>query len=257
MMFAENLGLKIEQKFYTSLIQYTIKYGIKYVMTDSPPNSTSNLTSGSSARLVTGENKLFINGPAGQLEVLTHRPATINQSVIAVICHPHPLFGGTMHNKVVYTVARAFKDMGIATVRFNFRGVGLSTGSYDAGMGETDDLIAILAWLNGIHPDYRIWLAGFSFGSYVAARATKQWSIEQLISIGPPVQNFNFKELPPFNCPWLVIQGDADEIVSPEAVFSWLDGLSNPPQLIRMQGASHFFHGRLIELREEIINALS
>ena len=230
-------------------------------MSDSARDSASNLPSGLSSTtfpsLITGENKLFINGPAGQLEVLTYKPENIDQSTIAVICHPHPLFGGTMHNKVVYTVARAFKDMGIPTMRFNFRGVGLSTGSYDAGIGETEDLIAILTWLKHVYPDHRIWLAGFSFGSYVAARAAKQWCIEQLILIGPPVQNFNFKELLPFDCPWLVIQGDADEVVLPEAVFSWLDSLAKPPLLIRMQGASHFFHGRLIELREEIIKALS
>lgn len=216
-----------------------------------------NDSSSAPPQFITGENKLFINGPVGQLEVLTYQPTVISKPIIAVICHPHPLFGGTMHNKVVYTIARAFKDMGILTVRFNFRGVGLSAGSYDAGLGETEDLIAILKWLQIIHPDHAIWLAGFSFGSYVAARATKQWPIEQLISVGPPVQNFNFKELPPFNCPWLVIQGDADEVVLPDAVFSWLDSLSEPPRLIRMQGASHFFHGRLIELREEIINALT
>lgn len=204
-----------------------------------------------------GETNISLQGPTGKLETLTSTPLQLTKPIIAVICHPHPLFGGTMHNKVVYSIARAFKDMGLPTVRFNFRGVGASTGNYDHGIGETEDLLAVLKWVQQVCPDHAIWLAGFSFGSYVAARGAKVWPAKQLISIAPPVQNFNFKELPPFDCPWLVVQGDQDEVVAPAAVFSWLESLENPPTVIRMEGSGHFFHGKLIELRQVLINSLS
>lgn len=201
--------------------------------------------------------KFSLPGPAGQLEVMTSFPETPRAPLtIAVICHPHPLFSGTMHNKVVYTLARCFNGMGLATLRFNFRGVGLSQGDYDEGNGETDDLLAILDWLKECRPESAIWLAGFSFGAYIAARVAKIRSVQQLICVAPPIVNFPFKELPPFPCPWLVIQGDEDEVVSPSAVFSWLDSLKPPPEIIKIQGASHFFHGKLIELRDRLTTTL-
>ncbi len=204
-----------------------------------------------------GEVNFYLPGPAGKLEVLTSTPSVmLNKPLIGVICHPHSLFGGTMHNKVVYTIARAFKELGMPTVRFNFRGVGASEGHYDEGKGETDDLLAVLQWLKQIKPEALFWLAGFSFGSYVAARAATQWPIEQLVSVAPPVVNFNFAELSDIPCPWLIVQGDADEIVDPNAVFSWINSLAVPAQLIRMPGASHFFHGQLIELRQALITNL-
>lgn len=205
-----------------------------------------------------GEKAISLPGPAGNLELLTSMPNNVHASIIGVVCHPHPLFGGTMHNKVVYTIARAFKEMNIPTVRFNFRGVGASQGNYAEGIGETDDVLAILHWLKTLYPYHHIWLAGFSFGSFVAARATKLWpAVTQLISVAPPVVNFDFTELPPFHCPWLVIQGAQDEVVAPSAVFTWLESLVNPPDIICMQGSSHFFHGQLVELRQTLINALS
>lgn len=204
-----------------------------------------------------GETNIILQGPVGKLETLTYTPAQTTKNIIGVICHPHPLFGGTMHNKVVYTIARAIKEMGLRTVRFNFRGVGSSDGKYAQGIGETDDLLAVLNWVKQVCPNDEIWLAGFSFGSYVAACAAKVWPTKQLISVAPPVQNFSFKELPPFNCPWLVIQGDQDEVVAPNAVFSWLDSLENPPTIVRMKDSGHFFHGKLIELREVLISQLS
>jgi uncharacterized protein len=202
--------------------------------------------------------KLLLPGPAGQLEVITTSPETPRHPpVIAVICHPHPLFGGTLHNKVIYTLARSFNSMGLASVRFNFRGVGLSQGEYDKGIGETDDLFAVLNWLKESCPESDIWLAGFSFGAYVAARAAKVWPAKQLICVAPPIENFPFKELPPFPCPWILIQGDEDEVVSPTAVFTWVDSLAQPPELIKIQGADHFFHGKLIELRDCLTTTLN
>lgn len=202
--------------------------------------------------------KLRLAGPTGQLEVITTSAETPrNPRAIAVICHPHPLFGGTLHNKVVYTLARCFSARGLDTVRFNFRGVGLSQGKYDHGNGESDDLLAILAWLKESCPERAIWLAGFSFGAYVAARAAKVWPAQQLICVAPPIDNFPFKALPPFPCPWILIQGDEDEVVSPTAVFSWVNSLEHPPKLIKIQGATHFFHGKLIELRDNLSIALT
>lgn len=204
------------------------------------------------------QQSLLLEGPAGQLEVLTTYPESPhNPPVIAVICHPHPLFGGTLTNKVVTTLARSFSTLGFSTVRFNFRGVGKSQGEYDKGIGETEDLLALLQWLKTACPDHAIWLAGFSFGAYVAARGAKKWPVEQLICVAPPIENFPFKSLPPFPCPWLLVQGDQDEVVSADAVFSWAESLDNPPPVIKIKGATHFFHGQLIELREELIAAIT
>ncbi|MFZ0219608.1 MAG: alpha/beta fold hydrolase [Candidatus Aquirickettsiella sp.] len=201
---------------------------------------------------------LLLPGPTGQLEVMTTAPEiSRNPRTVAVICHPHPLFGGTLHNKVIYTLARCFNSLGLATVRFNFRGVGLSQGKYDHGNGENNDLLAVLAWLQESCPEHKIWLAGFSFGAYIAARAAKVWPTEQLICVAPPIENFPFKDLPPFPCPWILVQGDADEIVSPTAVFSWVNSLEHPPEVIKIQGASHFFHGKLLELRDDLTTALN
>lgn len=202
--------------------------------------------------------KLLLPGPAGQLEIMTTTPETIRTPpAIAVICHPHPLFGGTMHNKVIYTLARCFNSIGLATVRFNFRGVGLSQGEYAKGIGESDDLLTVLTWLKQTCPESEIWLAGFSFGAYVAARVAKLWPAKQLICIAPPIENFPFKELPPFPCPWILVQGDEDEVVSPAAVFAWVNSLEHPPEIIKIHGASHFFHGKLIELRDCLTTTLN
>jgi alpha/beta superfamily hydrolase len=202
--------------------------------------------------------KLLLPGPVGQLEAMTSSPETPrNPPAIAVICHPHPLFGGTMHNKVIYTLARCFNSLGLASVRFNFRGVGLSQGEYDTGIGETDDLLAILTWLKESCPESAIWLAGFSFGAYVAARAAKVWPAKLLICVAPPIEKFPFKELPPFPCPWILVQGDEDEVVPPAAVFTWVNSLEHPPELIKIHGATHFFHGQLIELRDRLTTTLN
>jgi uncharacterized protein len=204
------------------------------------------------------ETTFFISGPAGQLELLTAPADQPEKNITVVICHPHPLYGGTMNNKVVTTLARTFKKMQMRTVRFNFRGVGKSAGKYAEGVGELDDLLAVLQWVQQVRPQDDIWLAGFSFGSYIAACGAHQWpDIKQLICVAPAVEHFSFKELYPFPCPWLVVQGEADEIVPPHLVFDWLASLSAPPTLIRMPDTSHFFHGKLGELRKLLQAALS
>ncbi|HLB58357.1 MAG TPA: alpha/beta fold hydrolase [Gammaproteobacteria bacterium] len=196
------------------------------------------------------ETQFLLSASTGNVELI----ATKNKTAIAtaIICHPHPLFGGTMNNKVVTTLARAFQNLNINTIRFNFRGVGKSEGKFDQGVGETDDVIAIARWAKTHYLSDKLYLAGFSFGSYVAARAATQLPVTHLLSIAPPVINFDFTALPPITCPWLIIQGEQDEIVSPEAVFDWVETLNPKPTLIRMPKATHFFHGQLMALREMI-----
>lgn len=196
------------------------------------------------------KNHFLIEGAAGHLEATLDQPDSPERNAIAVCCHPHPLHGGAMTNKVIYTVSRALAGLGIPSVRFNFRGVGESKGKYDEGRGEQQDLIKVVEWLQKQYPGRPLWLAGFSFGSWIAALQAKSLDAKQLISIAPPVNRFSFDEFEIPDCPWLVVQGDADEVVDPEAVFKWLDELPTKPDVIRMQGAGHFFHSRLVELRE-------
>lgn len=199
----------------------------------------------------------FIPGPAGQLEALGHKLNAPDIRGIAVLCHPHPLHGGTMTNKVVHTLARAMDELGLATVRFNFRGIGQSAGSYDHTIGETQDLLAVLDWVSAHHPAQPIWLGGFSFGGYVALRAASQRPIERLITIAPAVSMFETEALKLPTCPWLLIQGDADETVPHQQVLDWIATLEKAPQTIFFKGVEHFFHGQLVALRQTLTLALS
>lgn len=201
-----------------------------------------------------GELKIFLDGPVGKLEALTNAGT---QPITAVICHPHPQFGGTMHNKVVYTMARAFKEMGISTVRFNYRGVEKSEGSYAEALGETDDLFAVLDWVKKVKPNDKIWLAGFSFGTYVVARAAQTFPAQQLVMIAPAVTSFDFYALTRADIPLLVIQGEQDEVIAADAVFAWVESLVPPPELIKIADTGHFFHGKLVELRQLLIEVLT
>jgi alpha/beta superfamily hydrolase len=141
-------------------------------------------------------------------------------------------------------------------VRFNFRGVGRSAGSFDHGRGETDDLRAVVAWARSLWPEAQLWLAGFSFGAYVSIRAASELEPALLVSIAPPAgRGWDFDSFAPPQCPWLVIQGEADEIVSPQAVYDWLadlKGLPQPPELVKIPDTSHFFHRKLMDLRGAI-----
>ncbi|UXI68103.1 alpha/beta hydrolase [Tahibacter amnicola] len=199
---------------------------------------------------------LTLAGPAGNLEVVVELPEGAGRAGTAIVCHPHPLHGGTLHNKVVTMLSRALAELGLAVVRFNFRGVGASQGSYDEGRGETDDLRAVAAWVRQQRPHDAVWLAGFSFGSYVALRAAKSLDVAQLIQIAPPVGRWAFESIDLPDCPWLVVQGEADEVVDPNAVYQWIEGLERPPQLIRMPDTSHYFHRRLMDLRGAVKHAV-
>lgn len=192
----------------------------------------------------------LLPGPAGVLELASDRPVSeIARAGTALICHPHPLQGGTMHNKVVTTLERSLRELGLATVRFNFRGVGGSAGSFDEGRGETHDALAVAAWIKQVRPDDVLWLAGFSFGSYVALRVAGQLPAKQLITVAPAVTRLDFSALPLPVCPWLVIQGEADEVVDPGAVYAYVATHSPPPTLVRVPETGHFFHRRLLDLR--------
>ncbi len=195
---------------------------------------------------------LLLDGPAGALELAVDR-ADDPRPVVAIVCHPLPTEGGSMHNKVVTMAARALRECGVDTVRFNFRGVGKSAGSFDEGNGESDDLRAVAAWVRAQRPDAALWLAGFSFGAYVSLRMTAELQPSGLVSIAPPVgRSWDFSAIVPPTCPWLVVQGEEDEIVDPEAVYAWAATMPRPPEVVRMAGASHFFHRKLIDLRGAI-----
>ena len=197
---------------------------------------------------------IIIPGPAGNLEAVVEYPHSPQGNIVAIICHPHPLHGGTMHNKVVTTLVRAAQALGAVAVRFNYRGVGASKGVYDHANGEQADLKAVMDWAQSAYPGCHLWLGGFSFGSYVATSVASQSNIDRLISIAPPVHHFDFQSIPSINCPWLIVQGEADEVVPAHEVFTWIATRSEHPTLVRMPGVSHFFHGKLIELREAVIH---
>lgn len=192
---------------------------------------------------------LALQGPAGAIEALTACPAPNKEAgATAVICHPHPLYGGTLHNKVVHTLARAFVELGLRSVRFNFRGVGQSAGKFANGDGETDDLLAVIEWVRVHRPQDRIWLAGFSFGAYVALRAAARAQVAGLVTVAPAVHLYDFAALQLPTCPWLLIQGEADEVVPVERVRAWLAGIAVRPEVLFVPGVGHFFHQRLNEV---------
>jgi len=193
---------------------------------------------------------LELEGPAGRLEALLEEPGGVVRG-FGVICHPHPLYGGTMHNKVVHTLARALHEQGMPTLRFNFRGVGGSTGAYDDGRGESDDALAVIAWGRRRWPGAGLVLAGFSFGAAVALRAASAADAAQLITVAPAVARLGVA-LPRPDCPWLLVIGDADELVDCAEVRAWAGRFQPPPTLRVFAGGDHFFHGRLQELRAAV-----
>ena len=188
-------------------------------------------------------------GPAGRLEVATDRPAGV-ASGVAVIAHPHPLHGGTLTNKVVQTLARAFVLSGWTAVRFNFRGVGASEGVYDEGRGELDDLLSVV---EAVAPAGPLCLAGFSFGAFVTTRAVEQLhtrrEIERVVLVGTAVSRFDAAVVPAdLHARTLVVHGEQDDTVPLEAVMDWARPQVLP--VLVVPGGGHFFHGQLPLLRE-------
>lgn len=201
--------------------------------------------------------RLTLSGPVGPLEALWEEPSHRHADSVALVCHPHPLFGGSMTNKVVHMAARALQEEGIATLKFNFRGVGHSAGSFDEGVGETQDALAAYAALHELRPKAAVILVGFSFGSYIAYKVANLRKAEQLILIAPPVQRFRFATEPVPSIPWSVIQGDKDDLVDHQAVMAWVNELTPAPRVIMLAGAEHFFHGRMSDLKHSVKSCLS
>jgi alpha/beta superfamily hydrolase len=202
-------------------------------------------------------SEFLLRGPAGILECATDVPAPdCERPATIIICHPHPLHGGTMHNKVVTILERSMRELGLRTVRFNFRGVGKSEGEHDDGYGETDDLFTVAEWVRHTRPEDSLWLGGFSFGSYIALKAALNLDIGQLISVAPPADRYAFACLQHPDCPWLIIQGDEDDVVNIDGVRAWVKNIEPPPNLVVMEKAGHFFHRRLMDLRGLLKNGV-
>jgi len=199
------------------------------------------------------KENLTIGGPVGRLEAILELPRDVDGNRVAVLCHPHPLHQGTMLNKVVHTLARAMNDLGMPALRFNFRGVGQSEGSYSDGVGEMDDLQAVADQALQRFDGAELWLGGFSFGALVALRSAVALDPAQLITIAPAVDLIRNVNLPQPTVPWLIVQGDADEVVSCEDVLEWVNSIAPGPDVIVMPGVGHFFHGHLVHLRELIV----
>jgi hypothetical protein len=202
-------------------------------------------------------DKFFsLQGPSGILEtVLTSSDEAV--SVVAIICHPHPLYGGSLQHKVVHTLMRTFRELNVASVRFNFRGVGKSQGHYDNGVGEVEDLMAVLNWVVTQYPQATIWLSGFSFGAFIVAKSLMKVTvkIEQVVLVAPPVETFDFSGINFSNRLTCVVMGDQDEIVKPDAVVSWAQQYPNI-EMLWLSDADHFFHGKLTMLKNKIIGYL-
>jgi uncharacterized protein len=207
--------------------------------------------------------RVRIAGPAGEIEALVEIPAGDRiadgaaPDRFGVICHPHPLYGGTLDNKVVYTLARAFVELGVPAIRFNFRGVGASSGRYDEGRGETADLLAVIAYGRARWPGASLWLGGFSFGGAVALRAAGEARPQILVAVAPGITRVAMEGVGSPSCPWLIVQGDADDVIEPAAVLEWARRQSPPPAVRLLSGAGHFFHGRLHELRQVVLDFLA
>ena len=196
--------------------------------------------------------RLKIAGPAGDIEAALDVPAAAPRG-LAVVCHPHPQHGGTMDNKVVQTLARAFVQLGYAALRFNFRGVGASAGSWAQGPGEIDDALAVVARQRA--PGQPLVLAGFSFGAYVASHVAARLAeagtpAERLVLVGPAASRFDMSVVPAGT---LVLHGEADDVVPLAAVFDWARPQSLP--VTEIPGAGHFFHGQLPLLKSLVVGA--
>ena len=194
-----------------------------------------------------------IEGPVGTLEAVID--ASVGPAVAtAVVCHPHPQQQGTMTNKVVTTVARAFAELNADAVRFNFRGVGKSGGAYAGGVGERDDALAVVDWCRERWPNRPLYLGGFSFGAAVAGAIAARVAPAGLVTVAPPLDRLRASFVAP-TCPWLLVHGEADDVVPPGPVLEWAAALPSPPKIVLLPGVGHFFHGSLTALNEAVKQA--
>jgi alpha/beta superfamily hydrolase len=192
----------------------------------------------------------FLPGPAGKLEAVLWTPQSVESpAMAALVCHPHPLFGGTLHNKVVYQAAKALDSLGMPVLRFNFRGAGLSEGKHDRGMGERDEVRTALDFLAQEFPRTPLLLAGFSFGSWVGLRVgCEDERVEKLIGIGAPVNHSDFSYLQRCAKPKLFVQGSKDQFGDPAKLRSIVGELPGENEVVVVDGVDHFFTGRIEEL---------
>jgi alpha/beta superfamily hydrolase len=196
---------------------------------------------------------LFIPASHGRLEAILKEPAGGDRRGAALVCHPHPLGGGTMHNKVVYRAAAGLSEAGLITLRFNFRGVGLSTGTHDEGVGEQDDVRTGLDYLTENYPHDEITFAGFSFGSRFGIETVLgDRRVSRLISIGTPVGKYDYAFLKKCAKPILFVHGDQDEFGTVENVKQLFDSLECEKQLVVFKDCGHFFDRHLNELKDAV-----
>lgn len=196
-----------------------------------------------------------IPSPQGHLEgILKPEEEQSTSAYVSVICHPHPLYGGTMHNKVVFKVAQTLQALNIPALRFNFRGVGHSSGTYDEGRGEMDDVRYALEFLSRRYPGVPAIIAGFSFGSYVGLRvAATDDRAQAMIGLGVPARWFNGDTLQGCHKPKLFVHGTEDEQAPYDIAQYWFDQVPAPKSMVAVQGADHFFQGRLEEVQAIIV----
>jgi uncharacterized protein len=197
--------------------------------------------------------RLQLPGPAGTIEALIETPEGVSTAAFGVICHPHPQYGGTLDNKVIYTLARAFHELAVPTIRFNFRGVGASVGQFADGIGETEDALAMIGHGRERWQGAELWLAGFSFGAVRAAAVAKP---AVLVAVAPAIGRVAVDDVTFPSSRALVVQGDQDELVDAKEVLDWAARLAHPPQVALLPGVGHYFHGKLNELRETVTGFL-
>ena len=198
-----------------------------------------------------------IAGPAGPLEALLDEPAGEPRAV-AVFGHPHPLHGGTMHTKALYQAAKAMPRIGVAALRFNFRGVGQSAGTFDAGPGEQDDFRAAISFVSERFPDVPVWAAGMSFGSWVAMTVGAQDPrVSLLLGIAPPVDRYDFDALRTCTLPKFIIHGEEDELISIKEIRKFYSQIPEPKELVTIEYANHLFEGKTPLVGEAVEDLLA